>query len=228
MYKLQTVSFVKLAQGFKGQPTYESNHRRIQRFFAEFIFDRHMLAKLIFSLLPNKPPCRLSLDRINWKFGKTDVNILMLRVCYHGVSIPLLWKMLPKRESSNTSERQELIHEYIDIFGTLTIAAFMADREFIGEVWFEDLIRNKVPFYIRIRENMKVRVAGKGIKKTFYLFNQLKTGSYMHYEGLDYLGENLVYLSEIKTFNPQTDKIEFVLIASFNQQDQALINYKER
>ena len=72
--KLQTVSFVKLAQRFEGQATYESNHRRIQRFLAEFIIDWHMLTKLIFSLLPNKPSYRLSLDRTNWKFGKTDIN----------------------------------------------------------------------------------------------------------------------------------------------------------
>lgn len=187
-----------------------------------------MLAWLIFSLLPDKPPNRLSLDRTNCKFDKTDINILMLSVCYHGVAIPLLWKMLPKRGNSNANERQELIHECIDVFGTSTITAFMADREFVGEVWFEDLIRKRVPFYIRICENMKVRVAGKGIKKAFWLFNQLKTGSYMHYKGLVYLGDNLVYLSGINTFNLQTGKIEFVLIASFNQQDQALINYRSK
>ena len=50
----------------------------------------------------------------------------------------------------------------------------------------------------------------------------------MHYNRLVYLGDNLVYLSGLKTFNPQTGKTEFVIIASFNQQDQALINYKER
>ena len=102
---MQTVSFVKLAQGFEGQVSYESNHRRIQRFFAEFIIDRYLLARLIFSLLPSKPPYRFSLDRTNWKFGKTDINILMLSVCYQGVAIPLLWKMLSKRRNSNASER---------------------------------------------------------------------------------------------------------------------------
>ena len=50
MCKFQTVSFVELAQGFEGQVVYESNHRRIQRFFAEFIIDRHMLGRQIFSL----------------------------------------------------------------------------------------------------------------------------------------------------------------------------------
>lgn len=104
----------------------------------------------------------------------------------------------------------------------------MADREFIGEEWFDYLIRNNVPFYIRIRENMKVRVPGNGIKTAFWMFNHLKTGTYQHHGRLVYLGKNLVYLSGLKTFNPNTGKIEFVIIASFNRQDQALINYKER
>ncbi len=45
MCNLQTVSFVKLAQGFEGHTIYESNHRRIQRFFADFIIDRHMVSQ---------------------------------------------------------------------------------------------------------------------------------------------------------------------------------------
>jgi hypothetical protein len=228
MCKLQTVSFVKLAQGFEGEACYESSHRRIQRFFAEFIIDRTLVARLIFSLLPSKPPYRLSLDRTNWKYGNTDINILMLSVCYKGVAIPILWKMLPKRGNSNASERQELFHEYLELFGISTISAFMADREFIGEEWFEYLIYERVPFYIRIRENMKIRVAGKGIKTAFWMFNHLKLGSYHHHKELVYLGKNLVYLSGLKAFNPNTGKVEFVIIASFNRQDQALINYKDR
>jgi hypothetical protein len=68
-----------------------------------------MLSRLIFSLLPDKPPYQVSFDRTNWKFGKTDINIIMLSVSYHGVSIPLLWKMLPKRGNSKTKERQVFI-----------------------------------------------------------------------------------------------------------------------
>lgn len=228
MCNLQTVSYVKLAQGIEGQASYDSNLRRIQRFFAKFIIDRFLLARLIFSLLPSEPPYKLSLDRTNWKFGKTDINILMLSVCYKGVAIPILWKMLSKRGNSNANERQELFHEYIKLFGLTSISAFMADREFIGEEWFEYLIYEKVPFYIRIRGNMKIRVAGKGEKTAFWLFNHLKIGSYQHYNGLVYIGKNLVYLSGLKTFNLNTGKVDFVIIASFNQHDQALINYKER
>lgn len=65
----------------------------------------------------------------------------MLSACYKGVSIPLIWKLLSKRGNSNAMERKEITDIYIHFFGTNSIKAFMADREFIGEERFEDLIR---------------------------------------------------------------------------------------
>jgi hypothetical protein len=228
MCKLQTVSFVKLSQGFEGKAAQESNLRRIQRFFAGFVIDNHMIANIVFSLLPQKPPYKLSLDRTNWKFGKTDINILMLSVCYKGVALPLLWSLLPKRGNSNSDERKKLLNQYIKLYGTATIDSFMADREFIGGDWFDELIRCEIPFYIRIRGNMKVHVPGKGEKKAFWLFNQLKVNQSLHYHGLVYLGKNLVYLSGIKTFIRSENRHDTLIIASFNKQDQAILNYKER
>ncbi len=228
MIKFQTVSYVKLAQGFNPNVEHESSLRRVQRFFAEFSFDPLIFTRLIYSLLPDEPPYMLSMDRTNWKFGKTDINILMLSVCYKGVAIPLIWKLLPKRGNSNAKERKEVLDTYIRFFGTKDIKAFMADREFIGEEWFEDLIRQKIPFYIRIRNNMMVHRHGKPPIKAFWLFNNIKTGSYKHCDKPYYLGKNLVYLSGAKSFNKAAGKVEFTIIASFNQHDQALINYKER
>jgi len=121
MCKLQTVSFVKLSQGFEGKAMQESNLRRIQRFFATFVIDNHLIANIVFSLLPHEPPYKLSLDRTNWKFGKTDINILMLSVCYKGVALPILWILLPKRGNSNCNERKELLDRYIKLFGTLQL-----------------------------------------------------------------------------------------------------------
>lgn len=228
MCKLQTVSFVKLSQGFEGKALQESNLRRIQRFFATFIIDNHLIANIVFSLLPHKPPYKLSLDRTNWKFGQTDINILMLSVCYKGVALPILWTLLPKRGNSNSVERKELLNQYIQLFGISTIDSFMADREFIGGDWFDELIRCKIPFFIRIKGNMKVKVPGKGEKKAFWLFNQLKVNQSFHYKGLVYIGNNLVYLSGIKTFIKSENRCDTLIIASFNKQDQAIINYKER
>lgn len=226
--KLQTVSYVKLAQGFSNSVAFESNHRRVQRFFSEFSFEPLIFTRLIYSLLPQKPPYMLSMDRTNWKFGKTDINILMLSVCYKGISIPLIWKLLPKQGNSNAAERNAVLETYIEYFGLGSIKAFMADREFIGEEWFKNLIAQRIPFYIRIRNNMKVHRNGKPAMKASWLFSDIKIGSYKHCDKLYYLGNNLVYLSGAKSFNRNTGKIEFTIIASFNKQDQALINYKER
>ncbi|HAT8797519.1 TPA: IS4 family transposase, partial [Legionella pneumophila] len=30
-------------------------------------------------------------DRTNWRWGKKDINILMLSVVYKGIAIPLFW-----------------------------------------------------------------------------------------------------------------------------------------
>ena len=228
MIKLQSVSYAKLAQGFDSTANYESNLRRIQRFFAKFHFEPILFSKLIFMLLPDNPPYRLSMDRTNWKFGNTDINILMISVCYKGVGIPLIWRLLPKRGNSNATERMDLIECYIKHFGINSIKAFMADREFIGEQWFEDLISFKISFYIRLRNNMLVKQKGQEPKKVFWLFNNLKHGSYRHCEKLYYLGKNLIYLSGCKTLNAATGKVDYVIIASYNKQDQAMVFYKDR
>jgi len=228
MIKFHSVSYVKLAQGFSSSVEYDSNLRRVQRFFAKFVFEPLIFTKLIYSLLPEEPPYMLSMDRTNWKFGNTDINVLMLSIYYKGVSIPLIWKMLPKRGNSNASEREEILDTYINFFGSKSIKAFMADREFIGEDWFHHLIVKKIPFYIRIRNNMMIHRKGEPPIKASWLFNNLRFGTFRHCEKMYYLGKNIVYLSGFKSFDHSTGAAEFTITASFNQQDQALINYKER
>jgi hypothetical protein len=225
--KLQTVNFQKLSQGLGGMVQVESNLRKIQRFFAEFIVDGDMIAKIIFSLLPLQPPYRLSLDRTNWKFGVTNINILTLSVCYSGVAIPLLWTMLPKRGNSNQKERTDLINRYIRLFGTQSIESILADREFIGDEWIADLIALKIWFYFRIKENMWVHVPHAGMKKAFWLFNSLPLHVAIHYRQIVQIGTQMVYLSGIKTIN-RDGEIEFVIIATYRYDPQTLSVYKDR
>ena len=201
MCKLQTVSFVKLSQGFEGAASYESNLRRIQRFFAGYSVDFDLIAKIIFGLLPVEPPYGLSMDRTNWKFGQLDINILMISVNYKGVGIPLIWTLLPKRGNSNCSERKELMRRYIKLFGTSSIDSFMADREFIGQTWFKELIDQNIDFHIRIKENMWINVPGKPKKKAFWIFNDLKYNQVYQYPKIVRIGSELVYLTGLKTFN---------------------------
>ncbi len=227
MLKLQTVNFTKLSQGIESKAKQGSNLRRIQRFFADFIFSEDTVAKLLFAMLPENQPTKLCLDRTNWKFGQTNINILMLSVVYKGVSFPIMWTMLAKRGNSNSHERNELINRYIHLFGVNSIASLMADREFIGEPWFDELIHYKIPFYIRIKENMWIDIPGKGRKKAFWLFNDLPLHTPRNYHRIvSYRGRNL-YLSGVKTVGKK-QQMEFVIIATYSRDINALAEYKNR
>ncbi len=107
--KMQTVCFERLAEGMDSNAQISSCLRRIQRFFADFLTGKDKIASVLFSLLPCKSDLIISIDRTNWQFGKTDINIFMLSVCYNGIAFPILWKMLAKRGNSNCEERIELI-----------------------------------------------------------------------------------------------------------------------
>ena len=87
----------------------DSSLRRIQRFIANYSLDSDFIARLVFSLLPKQKRHILSIDRPNWKFGQTDINIFMLGVVYQGVEFPLLFTMLAKRGNSNSQERIDLL-----------------------------------------------------------------------------------------------------------------------
>ena len=225
--KVQSVCFNKVAQGFEGKAQVESNMRRIQRFFANFIVDTNLIAKLIYSLLPENPPYRLCLDRTNWKYGTKNINILMISIAYQGMAIPMLWTMLPKRGNSNTEERKELMQRFLRLFGQECIEAILADREFIGDYWFKDLIHHRIPFYIRIRGKMWLNIPGKGPTKAFWLFNSLPLNTAFHYEKIVCIDQQLVYLSGMKVINSD-GKLEFVIIASFKPDPLALTKYKDR
>jgi hypothetical protein len=225
--KLQTVNFQRLAQGFGGDASPDSSLRRIQRFFSGFNLDGDIAARIIFSLLPAKPPYRLSLDRTNWKFGQVDINILTICACYQGVAIPLLWAMLPKRGNSNQQEREELVCRYIGLFGTGSIESILADREFIGDGWIGSLIALRIHFYFRIKGNMWIYVPGKGEKKAFWLFNPLPLQTAYHCRSIVRIGNQWVYLSGVKTVNKK-GLIEFVIIATYSFDPQTMTVYKDR
>lgn len=225
--KLQTVCFTKLAQGFEGEIYIESKLRKIQRFFADFAIDENIIARLIFALLPEKPPYRLSLDRTNWKFGQTNINILMLSITYKGVGIPIMWTMLNKRGNSNCQERILLMKRYLNLFGKESIESLLADREFIGQEWFCELVGDTIPFYIRIRNNMWIDVPGKGRKKVFWLFNHLQLNQSISYRKIVSIDNQLVYLTGAKVLS-RDHKTEFLIIASYKPNQDALILYKDR
>ncbi len=68
----------------------QSFYRRMQRFFAGQYFDYRQISQLIFKYVFIRPSATDFLDRTNWKWGKRNINILMLAIVYRGIAIPIL------------------------------------------------------------------------------------------------------------------------------------------
>ncbi len=60
---------------------------------------------------------------------------------------------LNKAGNSNITERLDLLSKFNEVFGFHRINSLMADREFIGVKWFNALNKNKIPYFIRAKEN---------------------------------------------------------------------------
>jgi hypothetical protein len=222
--KVRTVSFENLARAFDTKAEESSSLRRIQRFIAGYALDADLIAKLIFSLLPNKEKLTLSLDRTNWKYGKTDINIFMLGIAYQGVAFPLLFSILRKRGNSNSQERIDLIERYIKLFGSDTIECIVADREFVGEKWIKYLNENKLRYYIRIRNNFNVFIPRKNkTVKAFWLFNAFNINEFVYYPNIVKINGQLCYLSGSKL-----NKGEYLILVSFTKPEKADYYYKQR
>ena len=91
----------------------QSFYRRMQRFFAGQYFDYRQIS-VDFQYV-SFDQVQLTLDRTNWKWGKRNINILMLAIVYRGIAIPILWTLLNKRGNSDTKERIALIQRFIAI-----------------------------------------------------------------------------------------------------------------
>jgi len=226
--KVQTVCFEKLANAFESEAKSESSLRRIQRFIADYVLDTELVARLIFQLLPHDPPYRLAMDRTNWKFGETNINVLTLAIVYQGVAFPILITMLDKRGNSHTKERMEMMERYIKLFGRDTIDCLLADREFIGGNWVKYLNDNEIQYYIRVRENFYVDDPRTGKRfKAFWAFNGLKCGQRCFLRRIYRVNGQLCYISASKIKNKQKVP-ELQIIISFNKPELAQQIYKDR
>ena len=68
---------------------------RIRRFFANQVINyeefSYALVQTVFQKIPQMD---LILDRPNWKFGKKDINYLVLAAKVEPVTFPLFWSLL--------------------------------------------------------------------------------------------------------------------------------------
>jgi Transposase DDE domain len=221
----RSISYSKNAVSLSKAET-SSNLRRIQRFFTGFAIDFNRIAFILESLIPIKVPYTLSLDRTNWQFAGINFNILCLSIVADGVALPLLWVMLDKRGNSNQTERINLINRFIFLFGADKIDCIIADREFVGENWFNFLEKHPIKFYIRIRENIQFTHQGKEVKALWW-FNNLPLNQVRFINKPVLIKENWVYLTGMKVLNKKK-QIEFLIVATYYFDSNAMKIYAQR
>lgn len=167
--KMGTVNYSQLSLVLNPFVNPSSNFKRIQRFMKEYIFVKKSFVNLVWKLLlSDEKWVILSIDRTNWKFGKCNINILMIGVSYKGTLIPLLWHLLDKRGNSSQDEREDIISELLKLLSLeqkSKIRCLVADREFIGKEWVKHLKKLPFTFFIRVKKNTIIsRGERKGVR----------------------------------------------------------------
>jgi hypothetical protein len=115
----------------------------------------------------------LIVDRTNWKRGTKNFNLLTIGNLMQNIFMPVYWIQLNKRGNSNTEDRKALIEglsHLIEKAGkTIRGSILLADREFIGQLWFEYLAGKHLSFVIRLREKMYFELQTYEGKKTSFV-----------------------------------------------------------
>lgn len=221
---IRSVNLSKLAVLFSSAAQISSRYRRLQRFFALFCFDYDQIASLLFKLFfISGESWYLTVDRTNWQWGKSDINVLMLGIVYRGAAIPIYWELLDKCGNSDTAERIALIKRFIDRFGKDCIGGLLADREFIGGDWFNWLLKEEIPFYIRIKKN-HITTNAQGLEvEISALFYGLSPQEKRILKGKRQLFGEAVYLAGLRQ-----DDGELLIIATSEPPENAIELYALR
>ncbi len=179
---VRSVNLRAMAVAFCSDAQVDSRYKRLNRFFAYFKIDFTLLARWIFALFfTQQDKVYLTIDRTNWYWGKSKINVLTLSIAHEGVAIPLLWQALDKAGNASAQEHIAIVQRFVNLFGTDCIAGILGDREFASHELFCWCNHYKLPFYIRIKDNAHVSICkGKAwsAKKLFALLHAKQQYSY--------------------------------------------------
>lgn len=223
LFKVRTVNLSELAVGFEANVSVESRYQRLYRFFRQFKMDYAVLAHWLIEQFPLPKKFYIAIDRTNWFWGKGKINILTVAVAYEGIAIPILWQALDKAGNASAAEHQAILQRFIDVFGTRRIQGVLADREFASGDLFCWLNQQKIPFYIRIKEDSLVKMKNKTVCKAVDIFNDLLPKVEKHFPMNVWLYGQRVYLSGSRAENG-----ELMIVATHRHANNAIAIYLRR
>jgi hypothetical protein len=160
----------------------------------------------------------LVMDRTDWKLGQKPLNILMLGFVWQGIVIPLVWTVLGKSGSSSMEERISLMQRLLGVQPQLKVAAFLADREFIGGDWLVYLREQGLPRCIRIRNNFRTGLEVKGASAETF-FRHLEVGQQQTLKRRKRVNGELMYLVGLRL------EKDYLIVATDLRPQQGLSTY---
>lgn len=222
LLRVRSVNLAALAPLLSTRAKPSSNYIRLQRFLRTFAIDQASIARTVTGVLPLGERWVLTLDRTNWKLGRAECNLLVLGVAYHGIAIPLFWTALDKAGNSSTAERIALLDRFLATFGAERIAYLLADREFVGQRWFQYLQAQRIGFRIRVKANHTI-AGRRGAQSILTPFRDLAVGRQRALRAPRRLWGVPVYLAA-----QRLSETEWLIVASSERPHQALADYAQR
>jgi hypothetical protein len=225
-----TVTLTRLAASIDSRAQIASVHRRLERFFSDVRLNEADVARLVVAALSlTAKPWHLAIDRTNWQFGKTDLNLLVLSLAHGEVCIPLFWRVLDKAGNSNAAERIDLMQVFKATFPHQPVASLTGDREFIGNVWIEWLQQAAIPHFLRLREDMQVFNDAHAPLALRQHAARLRTGDRLVLKGCWRIGGSQTQASPpVRIVILRLKTGELLIIASRSRPQHALNIYRQR
>lgn len=149
----RTVNLARLGNILNASVTSQSNQRRASRFLARDSSWRDALTTWLLSFYPDH--VTLAVDRTEWKFGVTPINLLVVAVVHNGFAFPIIWQHLGKAGSSNSAEVTKLLEQLISSLSDKTVLVLM-DREFASHKLLAWLTHANWDFDLRLKRSARV------------------------------------------------------------------------
>lgn len=223
LFVTRTVNLREIAVAMASKAEIDSRYKRLQRFFRHFRIDYDLIAKFIFNLFFRDKKIYLTIDRTNWFWGKAKINILTLAIAYEGVAIPIYWCFLNKAGNATANEHCAIISRFISIFGRNCIQGILGDREFATGTLFKYCNKNRMPFYIRIKEGSLVKIKGKKWLKAKKLFLQLNLREKTEFQMTVWIYGQKMYLA-----GSRSERGELMIVATNQSPKNAIAIYLRR
>lgn len=172
----------------------------------------------------------LTLDRTQWK----NNNVLVIAVIYKKRAIPIYWKILGKKGSSNLREQKLVIQPVLKLFYTYELV-ILGDREFHGlelSFWLKNkksshkiyfIFRQKQGTYIKQQEAYYQKLSSLGVYPGTQIF--LQNINITKKKGFGYF--NLAAYWKRK-YNQKTEKEPWFLLTNLDNFSEVIKIYRHR